>query len=136
MVSRSEIGRCILDGLAPCAVMKSTDPMRCLLPVLLVFSLSASAEVVAGRTHILFHDAWTPLAGGPLTSLNRPIESIAFDGERFLVAWRDAEAVRLGLFEEGATTPVAQASLEAAPGKPFVRWDGTRYVVVVASEPT
>jgi hypothetical protein len=102
---------------------------------LLVLPLSASAEVVTGRTHIFFHDAWAPVAGGPLTSLGLPIESVAYDGERFLAAWRDTEAVRLGLFEEGATTSIATAALEAAPGKPFVRWDGSRYVVIIASSP-
>lgn len=101
----------------------------------LALTVCVSAEVVAGRTHILFHDAWTPLAGAALTPLGLPVESAAFDGERFLLAWREAGAVRLGLFEEGATAPVATAALEAAPGAPFVRWDGRRYVVVIASEP-
>ena len=110
-------------------------PLVLLILALLVLPFPASAEAVAGRTHIFFHNAWTPVGGGALTSLGLPVESVAFDGERFLAAWRDPEAVRLGLFEEGATTPVAQASLEAGPGKLFVRWDGTRYVVIVASNP-
>lgn len=112
--------------------------MRHLLGLLLILLLplwASPGDVVAGRRNILFHDAWTPLPGAALTPLGVPARSAAFDGERFLVAWREGEALRLGLFEEGATAPLTVASFAVPAGAPIVRWDGIRYVVVVTSSP-
>src|SRR5687767_8522525 len=103
-------------------------PLFGLLALLLTFS--ASAEVVAGRRFVLIHHQWAPVAGGPVTPLEAPAESAAFDGERFLAVWREGESLRMALFEEGALTPAAEASIDAPDiGAPFVRWDGNRYVV-------
>ena len=113
--------------------------MRRLLPLflLLLLAFSAPAEVVAGRKTILFHDAWSPIGGGPLKKLGRPIVSAAFDGERFLVAWRDGDVIWLGLYDEGADVAWTHTSF-GVPGtsKPFVRWNGSFYVLVVEGNPT
>jgi hypothetical protein len=111
--------------------------MRRLLLLFCLLAFSATAEVIAGRSTILFHDAWTPIGGGPLTKIGRPITSGAFDGERFLITWRDGDVVWLALWDEGADVPWTHTSV-SAPGdsKPFVRWNGTFYVLVVEGDPT
>ena len=111
--------------------------MRRLFLLFLLLACSASAEVVAGRNTLLVHDAWTPIGGGPLRKLGRPIASAAFDGDRFLVAWRDGDVIWLGLYDEGAAIAWTHTSF-GVPGtsKPFIRWNGSFYVLVVEGNPT
>lgn len=102
----------------------------------LLLSFSASAEVVAGRRFILVHDQWAPAGGGAVAPLGVPAESAAFDGERFLVVWREGTTMRIALFDEGASTPVTESSVAVAAFAPlFVRWDGSRYVVAAGEDP-
>ena len=115
--------------------------MRPLLGLLvLLFSLTpptVSADVVAGRASILFHDRWAPIAGGAVIPLGVPATSAAFDGERFLVGWRDGDVVWLALFEEGATVPFTRTSLDIeGTVPPIVRWNGSVFVVVCEARPT
>lgn len=112
--------------------------MRPLLATLaLLVALPVSADYIAGRTHILFGDQWAPIAGGPVTPAGRPVKSAAFDGERFLLAWRDGDVVWIGLYDEGATVPFATASLDVAgTSDPFVSWNGLTFVLVVEGNPT
>ncbi len=104
--------------------------------VLLLLTFSASAEVVAGRRFILVHDQWAPAGGGAVMPLGVPAESAAFDGERFLVVWREGTTMRIALFDEGASTAIAESSVAVPPFAPlFVRWEGSRYVVAAGGDP-
>ena len=101
-----------------------------------LLSTAAFADVVSGRTMILFHDRWAPMPTGPVIPLGVPAKSAAYDGERFLVAWREGDVVWLALFDEGATVPFVRTSVDL-PGAqlPMVRWDGTAYVLAVGGTP-
>lgn len=105
--------------------------------LVLLLSLTASADVVAGGASILFHDRWAPMPGGAVTPLGVPAASAAFDGERFLVGWRDGGVIWLALFEEGATVPFTRTSLDIdGTAEPIVRWNGSVFVVVCEASPT
>jgi len=105
--------------------------------IALLLPCLASAEVVAGRTTVLVHDRWTSLTGGELRPLGFPAASAAFDGNRFLIGWNDGHsAVRLGLLDEGTDIPWTIQLIDGVgDGQPIIRWDGTRYVVVIDSDP-
>jgi hypothetical protein len=111
--------------------------MRRLGPLfVLLFSLPLGADIVAGPNWILFHDRWARIAGGPVTPLERPVWTAAFDGERFLTGWRDGDMVWLALYDEGATIPVTITSLGiSGRGEPIVRWNGSTFVVVIEGGP-